>query len=52
MLYTYANIPPQTQDGLKKAILSLEIKSRKRLGRKSLYKDVSSLIRRANWKKM
>ena len=29
MLYTYANIPPQTQGGLTEAILSLETRSRK-----------------------
>ena len=51
MLYTYVNIPSQTQGGLTEVILSLEIRSRKRPGGKSLHKDVSSLIRRANRKK-
>ena len=34
MLYTYVNIPPQTQGGLTEAILSLETRSRKLPGGK------------------
>jgi hypothetical protein len=38
MLYTYVNIPPQTQSGLTEAILSLETRSRKRPGGKVFVK--------------
>ena len=38
MLFTYANIPPQTQGSLTEAILSLETRSRKQQGRKVFIK--------------
>jgi hypothetical protein len=38
MLYTYANIPPQTQGGLIEDILSLETRLQKRLGGKVFVK--------------
>ena len=38
----YSNIPPQTHDGLRETILSLEVKTRKGLGERGLVKISAS----------